>query len=101
SASTVTGTSTLRAIRAAAASISSAGAPSWSSYPSEAATPPLVVATTGNPAATTALAVAASQAFGSGSGSPGRCSDPSSSQRLRSSVVCKVLIAGDAIRRPG
>ena len=45
-------------------------------------------ATTGNPAATTALAVATSQAFGSRRGAPGRCSDRSSSHRLWRSAVC-------------
>ena len=45
-----------------------------------------MVATTGNPAATTALAVATSQAFGSRRGAPGRCSDRSRSHRLCSSV---------------
>jgi hypothetical protein len=48
-----------------------------------------VVATTGNPAATTALAVATSQAFGSRRGAPGRCSDRSRSHRLWRSVVCE------------
>src|SRR4051812_44975501 len=49
--------------------------------------PPLVVATTGNPAATTALAVATSQAFGSRRGSPARWSDCSRSHRLWRSVA--------------
>src|SRR3954454_19801031 len=74
-------------MRPAAASISSFGAPSWSSYPSVPAMPPLVVATTGNPAATTALAVATSHAFGSRRGSPGRWSDRSRSHRLSRSVA--------------
>ena len=68
------------------------------------------------PAATTALAVATSQAFGNRRGAPGRCSDRSRSHRLWRSVVCEVamsrlygfcgdawpsLNAADAIRRPG
>src|SRR6185503_3165535 len=71
----------------------------WSSYPSVAATPPLVVATTGNPAATTALAVATSQAFGSRRGSPVRCSDRSRSQRRASSVVCESVMFRNLRRR--
>ena len=53
-----------------------------------AATASLVVATTGNPAATTALAVATSQAFGSRRGSPGRCSD--AQQVALALEVCQV-----------
>ena len=52
-----------------------------------------VVATTGNPAATTALAVATSQAFGSRRGSPGRCSDRSRSHRPWRSVVGEVVMS--------
>src|SRR6516164_3305339 len=74
-------------MRAAAANISSAGAPSWSSYPSAAATPQLVVATTGNPAETTARAVAASHTFGSSKGVPGLCKDRKWLHRLRRSIV--------------
>src|SRR5262249_51751935 len=74
-------------MRAAAANISAAGAPSWSSYPSAEATPQLVVATTGNPAETTARAVAASHTFGSSKGVPGLCSDRKWSHRLRRSMV--------------
>src|SRR3954451_22581586 len=79
-------------MRPAAASISSAGAASWSSWPSVAATPPLVVATTGKPAETTARAVATSQAFGSRSGAPGRCSDRSRSHRLSRSMAGEVVM---------
>src|SRR5256885_2015222 len=91
SASTVTGTSTARQMRAAAASISSRGACSWSSYPSAAATPALVVATAGKPAASTTLAVAASQAFGSTTGSPGTCSERSESHWRWRSDTCRSL----------
>jgi hypothetical protein len=57
-----------------------------------------VVATTGNPAATTALAVATSQAFGSSSGAPGRCSDRSRSQRLWRSAVCEAVMPRPYVR---
>jgi len=47
----------------------------------------LVVATTGNPAETTARAVAASHTFGSSKGVPGLCKDRKRLQRLRRSIV--------------
>src|SRR5579884_307152 len=62
--------------------------------------PALVVATTGNPAATTALAVATSQAFGSRRGAPGRCSDRSRSHRLWSSLACEVVMSGSLLWMP-
>src|SRR5882672_849164 len=85
--SAVTGTSTTRAMRAMAANISSAGVASPSAQPSAPETPALVVATTGNPASTTARAVAASQALGKTRGSA-----PEWSDRSRSAASASVLI---------
>src|SRR4029077_3676832 len=65
-----------------------AGAPSGSPWPAVAARRARGVATTGKPAATTALAVATSQAFGSRRGAPGRGNDRSWSHWLWGSVVC-------------
>src|SRR5438093_8657432 len=59
-----TGTCTARAMRATASIISFAGTAPPSGYPSAAATPALVVATAGKPAASKTRAVAASHAFG-------------------------------------
>ncbi len=77
--SAVTGTGTAAAILAMAANISPGGAASPSSNPRLSATAALPVATTGNPASTTARALAASQALGSTSGRPGTWSDRSNS----------------------
>jgi hypothetical protein len=70
SASTVTGTDTALATRSAAANISCHGAPSPSGWPSIAAMALLAVATAGNPASATTVALAASHTFGSTSISP-------------------------------
>ena len=52
----------------------------------------LVVATTGNPAETTARAVAASHTFGSSKGVPGLCKDRKWLHRFRRSVVIVAIL---------
>src|SRR5450759_5306410 len=65
SISAVTGTCANRTIRAVAATTSAQGANSPSGYPNAQATPPLVVASASNPAATKSRALNASHTFGS------------------------------------
>src|SRR5437588_2299104 len=81
-------------MRAVAATTSSQGVCSPSAYPSDQATPPLVVAIASKPAATKTLALIASQAFGSSSNRCPRC-------LARNSSACCACSAGFISQLPG
>src|SRR2546423_10559482 len=90
--SAVRGIDTVFAMRPTAASTSSAGAFSPSAYPSDATTPPLVLATAGKPRSSMMRELTASQAFTRTRGSP-----PLWSARSRSALSSGATgLPGDA-----
>src|SRR5262245_516780 len=94
--SAVTGTGTLRAIRAMAANAASTGIESLSSYPRVAVIAPLDVATTGKPAFTTNRALATSHALGRTNGR-----GPAWRRRSASARSASPSTSGCAPRRAG